>query len=71
MTYSRDLGVTLRNVPASKMSHWPLLDVLMQKYRYDREHAEQLNEFLVPFLRLEPKQRISAQDALRLEWLKS
>ncbi|KAJ1311347.1 hypothetical protein OPQ81_009840 [Rhizoctonia solani] len=73
--YSKEIfrsdGVTLRNVPASKMSHWPLLDVLVQKYRYEREHAECLAEFLLPFLRMEPKLRISAQDAQHLEWLKT
>ncbi|CAE6431226.1 unnamed protein product [Rhizoctonia solani] len=73
--YSKEMfrsdGVTLRNVPASKMSHWPLVDVLVQKYRYEREHAERLSEFLLPFLRLEPKLRISAQDAQHLEWLKT
>lgn len=73
--YSKEIfrsdGVTLRNVPPSKMSPWPLVDVLAQKYRYDQQHAARLSEFLLPFLRLEPKQRISAQDALRLDWLKS
>ncbi|EUC66724.1 Serine/Threonine kinase catalytic domain protein [Rhizoctonia solani AG-3 Rhs1AP] len=73
--YSKEIfrsdGVTLRNVASSKMSHWPLLDVLVQKYRYEREHAERLAEFLLPFLRLEPKLRISAQDAQHLEWLKT
>ncbi|CUA76801.1 hypothetical protein RSOLAG22IIIB_02277 [Rhizoctonia solani] len=73
--YSKEIfrsdGVTLRNVPTSKMSHWPLLDVLVQKYRYERKHAERLSEFLLPFLRLEPKLRISAQDAQHLEWLKA
>jgi len=72
--YSKEIfrsdGVTLRNVPASKMSHWPLLDVLTQKYRYEQDHAAKLADFLLPFLRLEPKQRTSAQDALRLDWLK-
>ncbi|CAE6521200.1 unnamed protein product [Rhizoctonia solani] len=73
--YSKEIfrsdGVTLRNVPSSKMSHWPLLEVLVQKYRYEREHAERLSEFLLPFLRIEPKLRISAQDAQHLEWLKA
>ncbi|CAE6407993.1 unnamed protein product [Rhizoctonia solani] len=73
--YSKEIfrsdGVTLRNVASSKMSHWPLLDVLVQKYRYEQEHAERLTEFLLPFLRLEPKLRISAQDAQHLEWLKT
>lgn len=64
-------GVTLRNVPPFKMSNWPLVDVLAQKYRYERDHAERLSEFLLPFLRLEPKLRISAQDAQHLEWLKT
>ncbi|KAG9074216.1 serine/threonine protein kinase, CMGC group [Ceratobasidium sp. UAMH 11750] len=72
--YSKEIfrsdGVTLRNVPASKMSHWPLLDVLTQKYRYEQDHAAKLTDFLLPFLRLEPKQRTSAQDALRFDWLK-
>ncbi|KAF8741613.1 kinase-like protein, partial [Rhizoctonia solani] len=73
--YSKEIfrsdGVTLRNVPASKMSHWPLLDVFVQKYNYKREHAGRLADFLLPFLRIEPKARISAQDAQHLEWLKS
>jgi len=73
--YSKEIfrfdGVTLRNVPTSKMSPWPLADVLVQKYRYDQQHAERLAEFLLPFLRSDPKERISAQDALRLDWLKS
>ncbi|KAG8683544.1 serine/threonine protein kinase, CMGC group [Ceratobasidium sp. 395] len=72
--YSKEIfrsdGVTMRNVPASKMSHWPLLDVLVQKYRYDKDHAAKLADFLLPFLRLEPKTRMSAQDGLRLDWLK-
>ncbi|KAG8742987.1 serine/threonine protein kinase, CMGC group [Ceratobasidium sp. 414] len=72
--YSKEMfrsdGVTLRNVPSSKMSQWPLLDVLTQKYRYEQDHAAKLADFLLPFLRLEPKQRTSAQDALRLDWLK-
>jgi len=73
--YSKDIfrsdGITLRNVPTSKMSPWPMMDVFMQKYRYEQDHATKLTEFLLPFLRLEPKQRTSAQDALRLDWLKS
>jgi hypothetical protein len=48
-----------------------MMDVFMQKYRYEHDHATKLTEFLLPFLRLEPKHRTSAQDALRLEWLKS
>ncbi|QRV91516.1 Serine/threonine-protein kinase [Ceratobasidium sp. AG-Ba] len=72
--YSKEIfrsdGVTLRNVPSSKMSHWPLIDVLVQKYRYEQDHAAKLTEFLLPFLRLEPKRRTSAQDALHLDWLK-
>lgn len=42
----------LRHIKRLKM--WPLQDVLMQKYKMDKDSAKMMTDFLLPMLRYEP-----------------
>ena len=52
-----------------KLRYWPLVNVLQEKYLLIPEHAVELSSFLLPMLRLDPKERASAQEALSHPWL--
>lgn len=52
-----------------KLRYWPLVNVLKEKYLLTPEHAEELSNFLLPMLRLNPAERATAQDMLSHEWL--
>lgn len=52
-----------------KLRYWPLMNVLQEKYLLTVEHARELSSFLLPMLRLDPKERASAKEALAHPWL--
>ncbi|XP_051964973.1 SRSF protein kinase 1-like isoform X1 [Xyrauchen texanus] len=53
----------------TKLKPWGLLDVLMDKYEWPREQAENFTDFLLPMLELLPEKRATAADCLRHPWL--
>ena len=57
----------LRHIKQLKI--WGLAQVLHQKYNVDKAEADQLAEFLLPMLTLDPKLRASAQELLAHSWL--
>ncbi|WFD02983.1 non-specific serine/threonine protein kinase [Malassezia obtusa] len=52
-----------------KLRYWPLMNVLQEKYLLPHDRASQLCSFLLPMLRLNPKERASAREALEHPWL--
>ncbi|WFD42811.1 non-specific serine/threonine protein kinase [Malassezia psittaci] len=52
-----------------KLRYWPLVSVLQEKYLLPLDRATQLSSFLLPMLRLNPKERASAREALEHPWL--
>ena len=52
-----------------KLRYWPLINVLQEKYLLPLDRAQQLSSFLLPMLRLNPKERASAREALEHPWL--
>ena len=59
----------LRNI--KKLNFWSLEDVLHEKYKFAREEADAIADFLKPMLRLNPKERVTAAQALQHPWLQS
>jgi len=57
----------LRNI--TRLKHWGLRSVLIEKYKMSREDASGLVDFLLPMLDYNIKRRQSAQDALKSPWL--
>ena len=43
-----------------KLRHFPLQRLLMQKYRFKKEEADQLSDFLLPILQWEMSKRPTA-----------
>jgi len=54
-----------------RLHMWPLLDVLVEKYHFDKEEAVRIAEFLLPMLEIDPVKRIKAHEALKSAWLES
>ena len=52
-----------------RLRHFPLQRLLMQKYRFKKEEADMLSDFLLPILQWEPTKRPSAQTLLEHPWL--
>ena len=52
-----------------KLRHFPLQRLLMQKYRFKKEEADMLADFLLPILQWEPTKRPTAQTLLSHPWL--
>jgi len=53
----------------SKLEFWCLRDVLREKYEVPTEKAEAFSEFLLPMLKISPKERKGAAEMLKKEWL--
>jgi len=51
------------------LQHWPLKNVLMEKYRIKEEEATAFADFILPMLSYHPDQRATAQEMLRHPWL--
>lgn len=70
--YSREIwrsNGTLRNI--AKLHHWPLSQVMIDKYDYSKEDADLFASFLSPMLVVDPKKRANARDMLDHPWLSS
>lgn len=52
-----------------KFDFWNLEDVLSEKYRFPRAAAAEMADFLLTLLRYDPRERLSAEEALRHPWL--
>jgi len=57
----------LRHIHKLKM--WPLRDVLMEKYDWSSEDADNFASFLIPMLDLNPERRATAAQCLEHPWL--
>lgn len=57
----------LRHINNLKM--WPLRDVLVEKYEWNRTNAEEFCSFLLPMLELNPERRATAAQCLQHPWL--
>ena len=53
----------------SKLKPWPLVDVLMEKYEWPEEEAKAFAAFLRPMLEYDPRNRATAADCLKHQWL--
>jgi len=57
----------LRNI--HRLRHWALPDVLREKYHFIRPDAEQMSNFLLPMLELDPSKRANAGGMSNHEFL--
>lgn len=58
----------LRNI--SKLKHWPLKSVLTEKYHYSPEESQDIADFLLPMLNLDPRKRADAGGLVNHPWLR-
>ncbi|CAI4050118.1 hypothetical protein SUVZ_13G3480 [Saccharomyces uvarum] len=58
----------LRNI--SKLKFWPLKDVLTEKYKFSKDEAKEISDFLSPMLQLDPRKRADAGGLVNHAWLK-
>lgn len=58
----------LRNI--SKLKHWPLKSVLVEKYNFSPAEAQDIADFLLPMLHLDPRKRADAGGLVNHPWLK-
>eukprot|EP00177_Eucheuma_denticulatum_P008753 GFKZ01015901.1.p1 GENE.GFKZ01015901.1~~GFKZ01015901.1.p1 ORF type:complete len:545 (+),score=73.14 GFKZ01015901.1:177-1811(+) len=47
-----------------KLDYFPLVEVLEEKYKFSKENAKLVSDFLEPMLRLDPSKRASAKECL-------
>jgi serine/threonine-protein kinase SRPK3 len=52
-----------------QLRYWGLADVLHQKYRVEKQVADELAEFLMPMLTINPEDRANAKDLLKHKWI--
>uniref|UniRef100_A0A673KSR9 non-specific serine/threonine protein kinase n=1 Tax=Sinocyclocheilus rhinocerous TaxID=307959 RepID=A0A673KSR9_9TELE len=53
----------------TKLKPWGLPDVLVEKYEWPREEAQNFSDFLLPMLDLIPEKRATAAECLRHSWI--
>ncbi|XP_059385051.1 SRSF protein kinase 1-like isoform X1 [Carassius carassius] len=53
----------------TKLKPWGLQDVLVDKYEWPREEAQNFSDFLLPMLDLVPEKRATASECLRHSWI--
>lgn len=71
--YARDYFTSrgeLRNI-RSNLKIWPLDRVLHEKYKFAKQDAEEIADFLVPMLAIRRNRRMTAQQALEHYWIKN
>ena len=59
----------LRNI--KQLKFWPIEEVLHEKYHFSREDAEDISNFMLPLLEFDPKERATAFEVLKSDWLKT
>jgi serine/threonine-protein kinase SRPK3 len=47
-----------------------LFNLLTEKYKWQRQEAEEFCDFLLPMLSLDPEERVTAAECLKHPWLK-
>ena len=52
------------------LKFWPMHSVLHEKYHFSMKDARSVSEFMLPLLEFDPKNRSTALDCLKSEWLK-
>jgi serine/threonine-protein kinase SRPK1 len=52
-----------------KLKPWPLLDVLISKYKWERSTAQSFTDFLVSMLAYDTKERATAENCLNHSFL--
>lgn len=57
----------LRNI--SRLKYWPLKSVLIEKYNMAPKEAEEISDFLLPMLSIDPRKRADAGGMLNHPWL--
>ncbi len=68
--YSRDyLNKNGQLLKIKDLKETTILDALMEEDYFSLEEAEKIEQFLLPMLQYDPDKRISAQEALKNEWL--
>ncbi|MGH0127670.1 UNVERIFIED_CONTAM: hypothetical protein FKN15_017392 [Acipenser sinensis] len=55
----------------TKLKPWGLLEVLVEKYEWQRDEAQTFVDFLLPMLELIPEKRATAAECLRHPWINS
>ena len=55
----------------TSLTYWGISDVLVDKYGFPREEADECANFILPMLRFDPSERATAADMLKHEWLSS
>ncbi|MGH0164388.1 UNVERIFIED_CONTAM: hypothetical protein FKN15_069012 [Acipenser sinensis] len=55
----------------TKLKPWGLLEVLVEKYEWERDEAQTFADFLLPMLELIPEKRATAAECLRHPWINS
>jgi len=58
----------LRNI--HKLRLWKLTDVLYEKYHFTRQESEEIGNFILPMIEINPDRRASAQEMLEHPWIK-
>jgi len=58
----------LRNI--HKLRLWKLTDVLYEKYHFTRQESEEIGDFILPMIEINPDRRASAQEMLQHPWIK-
>lgn len=57
----------LRNI--SKLKHWPLTNVLHEKYGFSLGESQDIADFLLPMLEMDPRRRADAGGLVNHPWL--
>ena len=58
----------LRNV--KKLQFWDLPSVLETKYRFTNQESNEIASFLLPMLKIDPRERAEARDMLDHPWIR-
>lgn len=53
-----------------QLKFWPIEEVLHEKYHFSREDSEDISNFMLPLLEFDPKERATALECLKSDWLK-
>lgn len=53
----------------SGLNFWPLKKVLVEKYHFKEDEAEEFSDFLTPMLEWYPNKRVTAIEMINHRWL--